>query len=95
MSFKKNLETSDVSLTSFQVHKKFSFTEVDSGSGVFSVPIIKGSDSNLFDFKSIMPNPVVLIPGSIPNTLNKSSIKWIIQFLSLKKVYLHRHCFLN
>ena len=50
MSFKKNLETSDVSLTSFQVHKKFSFTEVDSGSGVFSVPIIKGSDSNLFDF---------------------------------------------
>ena len=52
MSFKKNLETSDVSLTSFQVHKKFSFTEVDSGSGVFSVPIIKGSDSNLFNFKT-------------------------------------------
>ena len=52
MSFKKNLETSDVSLTSFEVHKQFSFTERDSGSGVFAVPIIKGSDSNLHDFKT-------------------------------------------
>jgi hypothetical protein len=52
MSFKKNLEPSDISLSSFQVHKKFSFTDTDSGSGVFSVPIIKGSDSNLYDFST-------------------------------------------
>jgi len=52
MSFKKNLEPSDISLSSFQVHKKFSFTDADSGSGVFSVPIINGTDSGLYGFST-------------------------------------------
>ena len=50
MSFKKNLEPSDISLSSFQVHKSFSFTDTDSGSGVFSVPITSGTDSGLYGF---------------------------------------------
>ena len=50
MSFKKNLEPLEKSFTSFKVHKKFTFTEVDSGSGVFAVPIIQGTDSNLYGF---------------------------------------------
>ena len=50
MSFKKNLEPSEKSFTSFKVHKKFTFTEADSGSGVFAVPIIQGTDSNLYGF---------------------------------------------
>ena len=50
MSFKKNLDPSEKSFTSFTVNKKFSFTERDSGSGFFSVPIIKGTDANLHGF---------------------------------------------
>jgi hypothetical protein len=50
MSFRKNIEPNDVLLSSFQVHKTFTFTEADSGSGFFSFPIIKGTDSNLYDY---------------------------------------------
>lgn len=50
MSFKKSLEESDKSKSSFQVHKKFTFTEADSGSGVFAIPIVQGTDSNLYNF---------------------------------------------
>ena len=52
MSFKKSLEESDKSISSFQVHKKFKFSEADSGSGVFAVPIVQGTDSNLFKFST-------------------------------------------
>jgi len=50
MSFKKNLEPEDVLVSSFQVHKTFSFTEADSGSGIYSVPITKGTDSTIYNF---------------------------------------------
>ena len=50
MSIKKNLDPSDKSFTSFTVNKKFSFTERDSGSGIFAVPIISGTDANLYNF---------------------------------------------
>ena len=52
MSFRKNIEPSDVLISSFQVHKTFTFTDTDSGSGFFAVPLIKGSDSNLYDFSA-------------------------------------------
>ena len=52
MSFKKSLEESDKSISSFQVHKKFKFSEADSGSGVFAVPIVQATDSNLFKFST-------------------------------------------
>ena len=52
MSFRKNIEPSDVLISSFQVHKTFKFTDTDSGSGFFSVPLVKGSDSNLYNFSS-------------------------------------------
>ena len=64
MSFKKNLEPTDVSLTSFEVYKSFSFTERDSGSGVFAVPLTKGTDSTLFDF-STQTGTSKTISGSI------------------------------
>ena len=50
MSFRKNIEPENVLISSFQVHKTFKFTDTDSGSGFFSVPLIKGSDSNLYNF---------------------------------------------
>ena len=52
MSFKKTLEPDNKSITSFQVHKTFSFTEADSGSGVYSIPLIKGTDANLQNFST-------------------------------------------
>ena len=52
MSFKKTLEPENKSITSFQVHKTFTFTEADSGSGIYSIPIIKGTNSNLFEFST-------------------------------------------
>jgi hypothetical protein len=51
MSFRKNIEPQDVSISSFQVHKTFTFNDTDSGSGFFSSHIIKGTDANLYDFK--------------------------------------------
>ena len=50
MSFKKNLEPENISITSFETHKDFTFTNVDSGSGLYVVPIIKGTSSNLSGF---------------------------------------------
>ena len=50
MSFKKNLEPEDVSISSFQVHKTFTFTEADSGSGVYGFSIAKGTDTTLHNF---------------------------------------------
>ena len=52
MSFRKNIEPENVLISSFQVHKTFTFTDTDSGSGFFSVPLVKGSDSNLYDFSA-------------------------------------------
>ena len=51
MSFRKNIEPGNVLISSFQVNKTFKFTDTDSGSGFFSVPLVKGSDSNLYNFK--------------------------------------------
>ena len=50
MSFKKNLEPEDVSISSFQVHKTFTFTDADSGSGVYGFSVAKGTDSTLHNF---------------------------------------------
>ena len=52
MSFKKSLEPENKSITSFEVHKTFTLTEADSGSGVYSIPLIKGTDSNLYNFST-------------------------------------------
>ena len=50
MSLRKNLEPEDVLISSFQVHKSFTFTEADSGSGVYAVTLVKGTDSNSYDY---------------------------------------------
>ncbi len=50
MSFRKNLEPEDVLISSFQVHKSFTFTEADSGSGVYAVNLVKGTDSNSYNY---------------------------------------------
>ena len=46
----KNLEPEDILISTFQVHKTFTFTDTDSGSGVYGVSLIKGTDSNLYDY---------------------------------------------
>ena len=50
MSFYKNIEPENVLVSSFKTHKTFSFTEADSGSGLYAIPIIKGTDMNLYDY---------------------------------------------
>ena len=50
MSLRKNLEPEDILISTFQVHKTFTFTDIDSGSGVYGVSLIKGTDSNSYDY---------------------------------------------
>jgi len=52
----KNLESDDILISPFQVHKTFTVTNNDSGSGVYSVQITKGSDSNLYDWDNTSPS---------------------------------------
>ena len=51
MSFRKNIDPENVLISSFEVNKTFTFNDTDSGSGFFSVPLVKGSDSNLSNFQ--------------------------------------------
>ncbi len=51
MSFRKNISPDNVLISSFEVNKTFTFNDTDSGSGFFSVPLVRGSDSNLSDFQ--------------------------------------------
>ena len=46
MGIYKNLNPEDVSLRSFQVHKEFTFSNNDSGSGVYGIRAISGSVHN-------------------------------------------------
>ena len=46
MGIYKNLKPEDVALRSFQVHKEFTFTNNDSGSGVYGIRAISGSTYN-------------------------------------------------
>ena len=48
----KNLESDDILISPFEVHKTFTVTNNDSGSGVYSIPITKGSTSNLYGFNT-------------------------------------------
>ena len=52
MSIYKNIEPDNVLISSFKTHKTFTFTEADSGSGLYVVPITKGTDSNLYNFST-------------------------------------------
>ena len=46
----KNLEPEDILISSFEMNKTFTLTEADSGSGLYAVPIVKGTISNLHNF---------------------------------------------
>ena len=46
MGIYKNIKPEDVSLRSFQVHKEFTFSNTDSGSGVYGIRAISGSVYN-------------------------------------------------
>jgi hypothetical protein len=46
----KNLESDDILISPFKVNKTFTVDNNDSGSGVYSIPITKGSDSGLYGF---------------------------------------------
>ena len=52
MSIYKNIEPDNVLISSFKTHKTFTFTETDSGSGLYVIPITRGTDSNLYDFST-------------------------------------------
>ena len=48
----KNLESSDILLSSFEVHKSFTVTNEDTGSGVYSFQISKGTDSTQYGWST-------------------------------------------
>ena len=50
MSVYKNIEPENVLISSFKVHKTFSFTEADSGSGLYAIPIVQGNNISLYSY---------------------------------------------
>ena len=48
----KNIDSDDILISPFEVHKTFTVTNNDSGSGVYSIPITKGTDSNLYNWST-------------------------------------------
>ena len=48
----KNLESSDILLSSFEVHKTFTVTNEDTGSGVYAFQIAKGTDSTQYGWNT-------------------------------------------
>lgn len=74
MSFKKSLGPEEKSVTSFEVNKSFTFTEADSGSGIYSVPLTKSSDSNLYNFDSSTASSKTISGNSFYNVPTWHSI---------------------
>lgn len=48
----KNLESSDILLSSFEVHKTFTVTNEDTGSGVYAFQITKGTDTTQYNYNT-------------------------------------------
>ena len=72
----KNLEPEDILISPFEVHKTFTVTNVDSGSGVYSISITKGSDSNLYGFSTTTADSTTISGSTFYNvptyyTINK------------------------
>ena len=69
MGIYKNLKPEDVALRSFQVHKEFTFTNIDSGSGVYgsrtSCCVNKHPSCKAKDLRSITV-PMGKIYGACP-----------------------------
>jgi len=65
----KNLESDDILISPFEVHKTFTVTNHDSGSGVYSIPITKGNDSNLYGLDSSSDSKTIFTASfyEIPN----------------------------
>ena len=66
----KNLESSDILLSSFEVNKTFVVTNEDTGSGVYAFQITKGTDANQYGWGTDT-SPKTTLSGSsfysIPN----------------------------
>ena len=62
MGIYKNLNPEDVSLRSFEVHKEFTFTNNDSGSGVFA---IKARSGSRFNYVSSSDAVITITSGSV------------------------------
>ena len=50
MSVYKSIEPENVLISSFKVHKTFTFTEADSGSGLYAIPIVRGNRVSLYGY---------------------------------------------
>ncbi len=70
----KNLDSSDVSIQAFKAHKNFTFTNNDSGSGVYLVKARSGSDvGNIFYNRGLI---VLTDTGSYTNDLSEFTLKY-------------------
>ena len=44
----KRLDPRDINITPFKAYKQFTVTNVDSGSGIYALPITKGTDATQY-----------------------------------------------
>tara|TARA_B100000575_G_scaffold276905_1_gene262727 strand:- start:694 stop:1770 length:1077 start_codon:yes stop_codon:yes gene_type:complete len=73
----KNFDSDDVLISPFEVNKTFTVTNNDSGSGVYSIPLTKGSDSNLYNWNTTSPS----------TTLSGNQFFNIPSYYSIKSLY--------
>ena len=50
MPIYKDIEPENVLISSFKVHKTFTFTEANSGSGLYAIPIVRGNNISLYGY---------------------------------------------
>ena len=54
----KDISPSDRSVKDFKTYKQFTFTNTDSGSGVFG---LQGTSGSFHNFLTVLPHPKVLV----------------------------------
>ena len=80
----KNLESEDILISPFKVNKTFTVDNNDSGSGVYSIPITKGSDSNLYGFNTTGNGE---ISAGVSKTISASVFYEIPDYYSINTMY--------
>ena len=85
MSVYKNIEPENVLISSFKVHKTFTFTEADSGSGFYAIPIVRGNRVSLYGYDTetahsktieeivmkLAPETVLILVKASPEAIRK------------------------
>ncbi len=88
----KNIDSDDILISPFEVNKTFTVTNNDSGSGVYSIPITKGTDSNLYSWNTTSDSKTIFTASfyEIPSyyMINTMYYRDVNQMLASKD-YIH------